>query len=123
MLLPLIPFTGGEGSRGGGRVKKMPGRHGKKARVDEIEEELDPSRPVRKPRFPPTEKNLAHKGKTASQMSDAVFLETRRENPYVIPRAHLMPHIRGKDPRFHTAFQGEIYREILMRKAQENVVC
>ena len=122
MLLPLIPFTGGEGSRGGGRTKKMPGRHSKKARVDGIEETLDPSRPARKPRFPATEKNLAHKGKIASQMSDAMFLEKRRGNPYVIQRDPLMPHIRGKDLRFHTVFQAQIYKEIVMRKSKDNVV-
>ena len=99
----------------------MAGRN-KKPRVDEIEEELDASEPrQRRPRFPATEKNLAHRVKTASQLPDAEFLAKRRENPYVIERAHLMPHIRGKDIRFHTAFQAQIYKEILMRKSKDNV--
>ena len=47
-----ILLLGAEGSRGGGRTKRMAGRdHRKKPRVDEIEETLDPSKPKRKPRF------------------------------------------------------------------------
>ena len=91
-------------------------------RVDEVEEELDPSRPKRKPRFPAPEKTLPHKVKSASQMSESQYLAICRENPYVIERDHMMPRIRGKDTRFHTAFQAQCYHEILMRKPSENVV-
>ena len=40
----------------------------------------------------------------------------------VIEREHMLPHIRGKDIRFHTAFQAQIYHEILRRKRKDNVI-
>ena len=109
MLSSLFSFIGAGGPRESGRIKKMSGRNtGKKPRVDEIEEELDPSQPRHKPRFPATNKTLAFKGKTTSQLADSEFVAKRRENPYVIERDNLLPHLRERDLCFHTAFQAHI---------------
>ena len=79
--------------------------------VDEIEEELeaecDPLRApsTRRKQIPTDAKKVPNRQKTASTMPDAMYVERRKENPYVVERMHLIPSIRGNDPRFHTVFK------------------
>ena len=88
--------------------------------VDEIEAELeaefDPPRApsTRRKQFPATAKKLPNKQKTASTMPNALYVERRKENLYVVERMHLMPSIRRNDSRFHTVFQAQCFRELLM---------
>ena len=102
--------------------------HKKPRSVDEIEEELEaefdpPWAPsTRRKQIPANAKKLPNKQKTASTMPDALYVERRKENPYVVERMHLIPSIRGNDPRFHTVFQAQCYRELLMTEPSGNVV-
>ena len=92
--------------------------------VDEIEAEFDPSRgpSTRRKQFSATVKKLPNSQKTASTLPDALYVERRKENPYVVERMHLIPSICGNGPRFHIVFQAQCFRELLMTEPSGNIV-
>ena len=122
MLSYPVLFTGGSsGSKS----------RGKKPRVDEMDEEYDPTMeeeydpPVTKSKkAAPKKKVVGNKSKnlTASEMSNKDYTSLRKRDPYAVDRENLTPQFRGNNPFFYTRFQEEWYNEILHRKPNDNVL-